>query len=111
MNIKEKVRKKVKDFLGISAIEKHLQNSISRDLVREVEARAYSTSAEFIEKHMTKAKALSSNFDVIDFAMGKIQANQKGLICEFGVFQGESLNHIARKTKSKVHGFDSFKGL
>lgn len=35
-----------------------------------------------------------------------------GLICEFGVFEGRSINHIASYVPKKtVYGFDSFKGL
>lgn len=34
-----------------------------------------------------------------------------GLFLEFGVYKGHSLNIIARNTKNKVYGFDSFKGL
>jgi predicted O-methyltransferase YrrM len=36
----------------------------------------------------------------------------EGLIMEFGVFSGTSINHIAeRVAPHKVYGFDSFKGL
>jgi hypothetical protein len=34
-----------------------------------------------------------------------------GLVLEFGVFQGTSLNRIASQVSSKVYGFDSFLGL
>jgi hypothetical protein len=33
------------------------------------------------------------------------------LICEFGVFMGETINHIATLTDRPVFGFDSFEGL
>jgi hypothetical protein len=78
-------------------------------LVRLVEARAMSSSAEFIELHMQKAKALSTNLEVLDYALSKV--SKEGLFCEFGVYQGTTINHIARKIKSKIYGFDSFEGL
>ena len=35
-----------------------------------------------------------------------------GLICEFGVFQAESTNYIARRMHGRrIYGFDSFEGL
>jgi hypothetical protein len=60
---------------------------------------------------MLNAKALDSAFGVIDFALGKIPNERNGLFCEFGVYQGHTLNYIARQIKGKIYGFDSFKGL
>lgn len=38
--------------------------------------------------------------------------NESGLWLEFGVFTGETVNHIARMVEDKtVYGFDSFEGL
>ena len=34
-----------------------------------------------------------------------------GMIMEFGVFSGNTINRIASATHSKVYGFDSFEGL
>jgi hypothetical protein len=34
-----------------------------------------------------------------------------GLYCEFGVYQGYTLNYIQSNTTQTIHGFDSFKGL
>lgn len=34
-----------------------------------------------------------------------------GLWLEFGVFQGESINHLARLHRRQIFGFDSFEGL
>jgi hypothetical protein len=41
----------------------------------------------------------------------KIKFNTGGLVCEFGVFSGHSINHIAKQVKQIVYGFDSFEGL
>ena len=35
----------------------------------------------------------------------------EGLILEFGVYSGNTINHIASMTPQKVFGFDSFEGL
>lgn len=39
------------------------------------------------------------------------QAQQEGLVLEFGVRRGTSLRHIAAIAHQDVHGFDSFEGL
>lgn len=109
MKLKESIRGKIRNFLGINSLEQEIKSLKTLDLTRELERRALATSAEFIEKNMQKAVALNSNLEVIDFALNKIKHD--GLYCEFGVYQGNTLNHTARKIKSKIYGFDSFQGL
>ena len=47
--------------------------------------------------------------ELIDYA---IQNIREGLICEFGVHKGVSINILADKLPERViHGFDSFEGL
>ena len=40
-----------------------------------------------------------------------VRIRPPGHVLEFGVFQGDSLRHIARQVPETVHGFDSFQGL
>ena len=55
-------------------------------------------------------RSFEERFDLLDFAIQ--MAPKTGLICEFGVFGGQSLNHIARSFPDRlVSGFDSFVGL
>jgi hypothetical protein len=58
---------------------------------------------------MQKATSLGSCFEVIDFGLNKV--TREGLFCEFGVYQGTTINYIASRTKSIIFGFDSFQGL
>ena len=54
--------------------------------------------ARFADAHALLAAAMASRrFD--------------GLVLEFGVYSGRTLNHIASLTQGVVHGFDSFEGL
>ena len=48
---------------------------------------------------------------MIEHSLAQVDPSLKGLYCEFGVFKGASINFIASKTQSPVHGFDSFAGL
>jgi hypothetical protein len=53
---------------------------------------------------------MSSARDVLAFAVQ--QCPRDGFVCEFGVFEGASINSLARKLRPRqVHGFDSFEGL
>lgn len=45
----------------------------------------------------------------LDYALG--QAEIHGLVLEFGVRRGTSLNRLAATAGQEVHGFDSFEGL
>ena len=116
MNIKNIIRNKAQRFLGVSQLERQISDLDSQinhqansDLVRQVEIKVLSSTADFIEQHMQNAKALSTNLEVLDYALSKI--SKDGLYCEFGVFRGTTINHIARQIKSNIYGFDSFEGL
>ncbi len=48
---------------------------------------------------------------VLDAALAQSSAPD-GIILEFGVFQGNSLRHLAqRRPQAQIHGFDSFQGF
>lgn len=67
------------------------------------------SSEKYIELYMKDATVLHDKFTALDFAWDNISIN--GLICEFGVYSGLTVNYIAAKTDDTVHGFDSFEGL
>ena len=71
--------------------------------------RALNTTCEYIENNMLDVTLFNNAYDAVDYSLEKM--NFKGLICEFGVWKGDSINYIARKEKQKVHAFDSFEGL
>ncbi len=59
---------------------------------------------------LDRATPCSSRDEVLDLALCHLRAD--GLVCEFGVFEGESINRIADRLPGRVvHGFDSFEGL
>jgi hypothetical protein len=59
---------------------------------------------------MAGAVPCSSRNEVLDLALRHLPDD--GLVCEFGVFEGASINHIAARVPHRaVFGFDSFEGL
>jgi hypothetical protein len=76
----------------------------------EEKADSNSATSKHLMKCMEGAQSCSSRYEVIDWALRSI--SNQGLICEFGVFEGESINYIAKKLPNRsIFGFDSFEGL
>ncbi len=88
--------------------ELHAQaRSIELARARQLAAEA----ADFVENHMGYAKAYTSKYDLLTAALEEVSPTLGGLYCEFGVFEGRTINFIASKVSGDVHGFDSFEGL
>jgi cytidyltransferase-like protein len=61
------------------------------------------------KKYPLKKKELINEF--LDIAINNISIND-GLILEFGVYKGRTINYLATKLQNKnIYGFDSFEGL
>lgn len=71
--------------------------------------KAYEASADFIEENMLYAQAFETREGLYSYVMDK--TSEEGLVMEFGVHNGNSINKIAEMTTRIVHGFDSFIGL
>jgi len=68
-------------------------------------------TARFVNANLLAVKTFYNRNDLLTFCVKQAEAKGNGLFCEFGVFMGESINHIASNTKATIHGFDSFEGL
>jgi hypothetical protein len=78
------------------------------DLERERLARR-STNA-YIMSRMRQAVVCSDREEVLDIALDRMPRH--GLVCEFGVFEGQTISYIAKRVPDRsVFGFDSFEGL
>jgi hypothetical protein len=78
------------------------------DLKRERAARR--STAAYIMSRMRQAMLCSDREEVLDIALDRMPRH--GLICEFGVFEGQTISYIAKQVPDRnVFGFDSFKGL
>lgn len=98
-------------IFGSSRLDVHRRRHRPVQLVWE---RAAHSSADFIESHLSTAVLFDHREDLWRHALKQMPA--EGLILEFGVFEGQSINFVADWLKAKgdrrrVHGFDSFEGL
>lgn len=73
--------------------------------------RAIASSADYAELHLKDAMIFNDARLLWNYA-AKSAILEKGLILEFGVFRGKSINHFAKIfADQQLHGFDSFEGL
>jgi len=73
-------------------------------------ARAHADSVDFIERNMKDAIGFDTARELLTYAAG--HAPPKGLVLEFGVNAGGTINHLATLLpRRRIHGFDSFEGL
>jgi methyltransferase family protein len=81
-----------------------------KDLKKELQRMATQKTAEYIRNNMIAVQSVSDVYSVHNKAIDKVTINN-GLVLEFGVFSGNSINHIASRRDWTVDGFDSFEGL
>lgn len=63
-----------------------------------------------LPQHPEKVKSFKNRKILLNYALSQVILD--GIYCEFGVFQGESLNYLAKKISPElIYGFDSFDGL
>jgi hypothetical protein len=76
----------------------------------ERERAARRSTATYIMSRMRQAMICSDREEVLATAMDRMLRH--GLICEFGVFEGQTISYIAKQVPDQnVYGFDSFEGL
>jgi hypothetical protein len=84
----------------------------------QVNQKAIQDSVDYALANFSKAMIFSWRHELWDFCLTRIPSLQTenkdggGIIAEFGVWKGESINYFAKKCpNSLVYGFDSFEGL
>jgi hypothetical protein len=71
-------------------------------------------SARYMIEHMRAVPNFETDYDLHDWVVGEVDLDlmHRGLILEFGVATGRTLNHFARLLPGKkIYGFDGFVGL
>jgi len=97
------------DYYVLSHLLPLLRERLLNDFETHQQGMATWSTAAYLQAHMPRARALPSRKSVLQEAFRA--ASQTGLLLEFGVFQGESINFLASLTTNTIHGFDSFEGL
>ena len=101
-------------FLTLLAVRRWLNFSRIQELKSiplERQRRALATTVDYVERHMRHLDSVGSKNELLTKAFKHADVTGERLICEFGVFMGHSVNHIAKMTSRPVFGFDSFEGL
>jgi Macrocin-O-methyltransferase (TylF) len=82
-----------------------------KDIQGERQRQALLETVAFVEKQMSHVPSFRNRFKLMEYALRQRDV-PGGLICEFGVHRGESINRLARWMPDvEIHGFDSFEGL
>jgi hypothetical protein len=77
---------------------------------RALQQRALNETMDFIIAQMPDAVSFDTPRELMEFAIKA--ATVDGIVAEFGVNQGGTINFIAKKLPNhEIHGFDSFEGL
>lgn len=86
---------------------------LSQDIALANQIEALLSTAEFVRKELYNISSVKTRFEVHDIAISNIKlSHSDGVVLEFGVYKGESINYIAKKLYNyDVYGFDSFEGL
>jgi len=80
----------------------HPHNALLKEALQE--------TVEYIKANMSNAMIKSNALDVLSHASGHVTID--GLMLEFGVRTGQTINHIAKShPDATIYGFDSFEGL
>ena len=107
--LKPYVRDRLKGVIWTAVQEEFDRDA--HDIRRGMERVALEQTALFVMEHMPKVPAFPDRFALLDHSLSLVDPELDGLYCEFGVFKGLSINHIASTTNHTIHGFDSFEGL
>jgi hypothetical protein len=94
----------ITEYFGISRVPND-----GADLSRVEKLASAIDSSNYVTLNMPGCARYPGAIDLLNAAMRARRI--EGLILEFGVFSGHTLNHIAALTDQTAFGFDSFDGL
>lgn len=81
----------------------------TRTVLQELALKTASECADFVLEQMPKALEFKKREGLWDYVLKR--KNASGLMAEFGVWNGYSINYFAKRTDQTVYGFDSFTRL
>ena len=100
----------------VRLFQRTLNRSHSQGLFHLINQQALQDSAQYALNNFSRAMQFNTRPELWRYCLNRIPQFQTteggGIIAEFGVWKGESINFFARNCpKTKVFGFDSFEGL
>jgi hypothetical protein len=89
-------------------------NESTPSLKKNLEMHAINTTANYVLNNMSSSIMFVNHNELLKFAIKRSRPD--GLILEFGVYKGRTLNFISKELASmsdnrEIWGFDSFEGL
>jgi len=99
----------IKTRLATIAESEHQRDT--KDISRARQRKALQETVEFVEREMPLVPPFADRLSLLRHSLTLVDEESDGLYCEFGVYQGASINFIASLVHGEVHGFDSFEGL
>jgi len=93
----------------IRYIKRNTNTDKATRVLDEVSRRIARSTADYIEENMTSAIIFQRRKSLWDYVFQK--SSLEGLILEFGVSEGTSINYFSKLTTQTIYGFDSFEGL
>ena len=102
---------KIRKPLSERLIQRFFYKYYSRNVLYELQLRARSEAADYVQQNMAEARIFTAHKQIIEFAVRN--APSQGLFLEFGVATGNTVREIAAHVPAgvTVYGFDSFSGL
>jgi hypothetical protein len=115
-NLKFNIRKFLfRRVISLALVTRRLMNfalnETAQSIPLERQRRALASTVDYVECHMRHVDSVGCKYELLTRALKRADVSSGRLVCEFGVFMGGSINHIAKLTDGSVFGFDSFEGL
>lgn len=88
------------------------QGSVSRDGLELLKIRRLAAAIDtctYMDREMWECPQFQNQWHLLDTVLA--QRTWDGLVLEFGVASGSTINFIAERVDGTVHGFDGFTGL
>ena len=82
-----------------------------QNIERELQNIALNETARFVMEKMAGVPSFPNDFALLKHAWEQVDKTREGLVCEFGVWRGTTINYLASLTSQTIYGFDSFEGL
>jgi hypothetical protein len=71
------------------------------DIQREMDRIACQQTAVFVIEQMSITPTFADRFALLDHSLASVDPKLEGSHCEFGVFTGTTINHVASRVKQR----------